>query len=84
VIVFGKDAPASPPPWPGYGVWRVIRADADPEDPYLYFKSYWVPAGWLETMLDARVMSAVDRATELSLADDPETAEVSPWLRDAA
>jgi DNA translocase FtsK/SpoIIIE-like protein len=83
VIVFGKDAPESPPPWPGYGVWRVLRPDADPAEPYLYFKAFWVPASWLDIMLDNRVMSATDRAAALALADDPETAEVSPWLRDA-
>jgi FtsK/SpoIIIE family len=83
VIVFGKDAPASPPPWPGYGVWRVIRPDVDPAEPYLYFKSYWVPARWLEIMLDNRVLADDDWRRLVAAATwfRPD-AEVSPWLRD--
>lgn len=87
VIVFGKDAPASPPPWPGYGVWRVLRPDVDPEDPYLYFKSYWVPAEWLERMLKVRALPArqyVQRLAEALEPDPDAPVEVSPWLRDAA
>lgn len=71
VVVFGRDAPASPPPWPGYGVWRILRADADPAEPYLYFKAYWVPTGWLDVMLDNRVLPAADWQPGSS-----------PWCRD--
>ena len=58
VIMFGRDAPVSPPPWPGYGVWRVLRPDADPAEPYLYFKGYWVPTSWLDELLYDRIATA--------------------------
>jgi 6-pyruvoyl-tetrahydropterin synthase len=60
VIIFGKDAPDSPPGWKGYGVWRSTRSDADPHDPYLYFRAFWLDADRVRTLLDARELVTAD------------------------
>jgi hypothetical protein len=47
VVMFGDGQAPSPPAWPGYGIWRGMRADTDPGDPYLWAKGYWLPAARL-------------------------------------
>jgi hypothetical protein len=79
VITFGRDAPPSPPGWPGYGVWRVLRPDADPANPYLYAKGFWLPASHLDAWLDARILSAAAYAPREGNGAAP-----SPWLKDMA
>jgi hypothetical protein len=78
-IIFGAGYPPSPPGWPGFGVWRVLRADADPNDPYLYVKGFWLPAEALTEACQGRILSA-ERWEEGRLFDGL----TSPWLRDQA
>jgi hypothetical protein len=61
VIIFGRDAPDSPPGWKGYGVWRSLRTDTDPNDPYLYFKAFWLPAERIARLVEQRRPAMVER-----------------------
>jgi hypothetical protein len=78
-IIFGSGYPPSPPGWPGFGVWRVLRPDADPNDPYLYVKGFWLPEVALTGALQRRILTA-EQFTEGRLFDGVS----DPWLRDRA
>jgi FtsK/SpoIIIE family len=78
-IIFGAGYPPSPPGWPGFGVWRVLRPDADPNNPYLYVKGFWLPDTALSEILAARILTA--EAYEQARLFDGVS---SPWLRDQA
>jgi hypothetical protein len=79
-IMFGAGYPPSPPGWPGFGVWRVLRPEADPNDPYLYVKGFWVPSEALTAACRAKLLPAAGFAPAAPSANGYAP---SPWLRAA-
>lgn len=58
VVMFGDGQAPSPPAWPGYGIWRAMRPDTDPGDPYLWIKGYWLGAPRLRFEVETRLRPA--------------------------